>query len=120
MKTPAQAEADGHGRATRKGQHMAGSASTTTPRRARRHELVQLRHEAARRWAESASHGLDDSYSHLEEMCRLEDVLRDGWPRYFARYREQWVRRDAAVLHSDEIGDATCRHCRAATVASTA
>lgn len=63
------------------------------------------------------SHGLDDSYTHLEELCRLEDVLRNGWPRYYARYREDWVLRDAAVLHSEDVGDMNCRFCRWSAVA---
>ncbi len=99
---------------------MAGSPQPGTTRLARRGELVRLRHEAARRWAESASHGHDESYSHLEELCRLEDVLRDGWPKYYTRYRELWVRRDAAALHSVEIGDARCRLCRGVTMAASA
>ena len=99
---------------------MASSSQARASRLARRGELVRLRHAAARRWAEAVSHGLVDSYSHLEELCHLEDVLANGWPKYYARYREHWVRRDAGALHSDEISDARCRHCRGATMAASA
>lgn len=90
---------------------MAGSSQRSTTRPGGRAGLVRRRHGVARRWAQAASHGRDDSYSHLEELCRLERLIAEAWPQYYARYREDWVRRDAAALHSEDLRDAQCPFC---------
>jgi hypothetical protein len=99
---------------------MAGSSPSSTTPPAGRVNLVRRRHEVARRWAHAASHGRDDSYSHLEELCRLERLIEDAWPAYYKRYREDWVHRDAAELHSEGFKAERCPYCRKTFLAAVA
>ena len=99
---------------------MASSSQPSTTRLRRRADLVRRRHEVARRWAQAVSHGRDDSYSYLEELCRLERLVAEAWPRYYARYREDWVRRDAEALHSEDLRDTRCPFCGDTASATTA
>lgn len=83
----------------------------------RRDQQVRDRHEAARRWAEKVSHGVDGSQD-LQQVCDLERLICETWPQLYARRQQAWILRDAAMLHSAQTGMPGCRLCAGAAISA--
>jgi hypothetical protein len=93
--------------------HPDGEIVSLHDRRRRRHLLGLLAQRAtfSALTVERQSHDRPDAHDHAQWLAAIEQAIEDGWPQVFADCLPDWVRDEAALLHTPDQHHPDCTIC---------